>query len=276
MKYVAIIIIVTILTLFFLLDWVNGQTRGGILVVDDFSIVQHSEEDKGRYPIKCEPGREYTVQIVWTYPISNVGTVPEDVLTTQTRIAEEVNWLFVRDGNSYIEAKIPAWKVTEDCKLDILYVPTEFQLHPREKTKYIIIEAKKDYCGKAIIYDDDRPGPENYNTLGSLAWVSHGCMNYYVYTHELVHALGGVQLSAPNSDSGFHVNDFGDVMASPIHIACEGHDNIDCNHNDYFSGRAFQESYLDIHWNIWNSPYLTSAPKYTVVLPVTFREGNYD
>jgi hypothetical protein len=194
----------------------------------------------------------------------------------QTRIAEEVNWIFFRDSNSYIEAKIPAWKVTGDCKLDILYVPTEFHLLPREKTKYMIIEAKTDYCGKAIVYDDDSPSPENHNTLGSLAWVSHGCMNYYVYAHELVHALGGVQLSAPNSDGGFHAKDSGDVMTRHVYNVCAGHDNIDCNHDDYFSGRVFQESYLYNHWNIWNSPYLTSAPKYTVVLPVTFREGIYD
>lgn len=277
MKYVAVLFILLYWLLFSLLDVVGSDVKKAILLVEeDLPLNSSSALPLTPHPINCNPNQEYSIQIVWAYSIADAGTVVQvDIVERQTRLAEQVNGLFIRSSNSYTEAKMPAWKVKPDCQLDILYTPLEFNLPLQAKTKYLIVEPKTDYCGKASIFDDDQPTQNNLNNLASLMWVSTGCQNYYIYAHEIVHSLGGLQHSAPNSNGGFHAIDFGDVMASPIKIVCPGHDNVDCSNDDYFSGRVFSGTYLESHWNIWNSPYLIPVPKYTVILPLANFEGNY-
>jgi hypothetical protein len=96
--------------------------------------------------------------------------------------------------------------------------------------------------------------------------------------HELFHAFGAVQASAPNYGGGGHCVERHDLMCDPAFagpVACEfrGYPTIswttpegrlDCNGDDYFNPAPPPGSYLDGHWNTYNSPFLcvvgTCAP----------------
>ncbi len=69
-------------------------------------------------------------------------------------------------------------------------------------------------CGIGTIWNDDRArGSINWNNAGpSYARVDAGCWSGQVAAHEVMHNLGGVQLSAPNASAAFHCIDEYDVM----------------------------------------------------------------
>src|SRR5215216_1719382 len=61
-------------------------------------------------------------------------------------------------------------------------------------------------CGIGTIWNDDRAnGDENFNNFGpSYSRLDAGCWNGATAAHEVMHNLGGVQLSAPNTSGGYH------------------------------------------------------------------------
>ncbi|UCH26704.1 MAG: hypothetical protein JSV66_03385, partial [Trueperaceae bacterium] len=102
------------------------------------------------------------------------------------------------------------------------------------------------YCGIAQIYGDDRPGQENNNNgrYTMFGRTDEGCWNqtHSVAAHEIVHNLGGVQLSAPNATGGYHCTDEYDRLcyrdASDVVMtydcASTNEGMLDCNHDDYY------------------------------------------
>ena len=83
--------------------------------------------------------------------------------------------------------------------------------------------------------------------------------------HELIHLIGGVNLSAPNSNGFGHCVDDHDLMyygeqgvltqqrcATPV-------EQLDCGADDYFNARPQAGSYLSTHWNTANSRFLGDA-----------------
>lgn len=124
-------------------------------------------------------------------------------------------------------------------------------------------------CGIATMYVDDSPGLDNLNngSMPSYARVDRPCWGK-AEVHELVHALGGVQPSAPNSTGGYHCSDGADVMCyddktarSTQRSVCAASSTqvLDCRHDDYFSTAAPRGSYLQTRWNVARSSFLTAT-----------------
>ena len=182
------------------------------------------------------------------------------------------------------------WVTNPDCSLNVAKVVlspsgddslsnTEDELYAkgfnRTDRKYLVWADANVYCGIAGIYGDDRPGQENANN--GVSWASplvgrvdSGCWgrNASVEAHELVHMLGGVQLSAPNSSGGWHCTDESDRMcyvdtpSTVLAKVCPDTEEylLDCNNDDYYSTAVPSGSYLATKWNTANSAFLTSTP----------------
>lgn len=225
-----------------------------------------------RYPVVCDPSLPHPVQFRWvTAPGEVVDRVAVEERLRQT--VEQVNGLFFRDSDSYAEIRLPAWKVTADCKLDIIFGEREFDgtVPPPDDDTVKLIEVSLEpgyYCGWAFVDNDDRPGAENLHNRGSLAWISRTCLSYYVVAHEFLHMIGAVQLSAPHSDGWWHGREF-DVMGYPMSNLCGIHDKIDCNHDDYYSLEP--KGYLADHWNSANSIFLASVRRQVTWVPIAVR-----
>jgi hypothetical protein len=126
-------------------------------------------------------------------------------------------------------------------------------------------------CGIGTIWRDERPGTENWNNFGpSYARADAGCWSGYVAAHELMHNLGGVQLSAPNSSGGFHCIDEYDVMCysdtpnrPTMRYDCPTGSldttRFDCGDDDYYNTNPAPASYLANNWNPANNQFLIAG-----------------
>ena len=127
-------------------------------------------------------------------------------------------------------------------------------------------------CGIGTLWNDDRAdGDVNWNNFGpSYSRVDAGCWDGWVAAHEVMHNLGGVQLSAPNTSGGFHCIDEYDIMCysdSPrfpqMRVDCPNGGlnatRFDCGDNDYYNADPAAGSYLANHWNPANNRFLLGA-----------------
>ena len=152
------------------------------------------------------------------------------------------------------------------------------QGYGRNDRKYLVFLESTDpyFCGVGLTYDDDRAGSINWNdNYTSYATVYSGCWDDgTTAAHELTHAFGGVQPSAPNSSGYYpydpfqpllHCTDEWDIMcysdgtSQPMRYVCtnSSHDaRLDCNHDDYFHTNPPTGSYLKTHWNVADSGWL--------------------
>jgi len=143
----------------------------------------------------------------------------------------------------------------------------------------MFVDKAQSYLGIGTMDSDDRPGQDNANNTGpayaqsnSNGWGSGNAI------HELTHTWGGVQNSAPNSSGGHHCTDENDILCysdSPNYptmrsICTQQYSNYDCNHDDYFNINPRSGSYLDTHWNVARSRFLTGGanPPPTTETPV--------
>jgi hypothetical protein len=139
--------------------------------------------------------------------------------------------------------------------------------------------------GNANVWGDDRPGAENANnasTARGAIWIPDGTTppasgSYWPtgFLHEMTHQIGGVQNSAPHTTQGFHCYDGADVMCyndgaakgSLYTVAACGtgggmqtfttlSETFDCEQDDYFNPAPPAGSYIETHWNVYNSIYM--------------------
>jgi hypothetical protein len=133
--------------------------------------------------------------------------------------------------------------------------------------KYMLFVDANVYCGIGGIWPDDQPGSANSSNFGpSYGRSDTGCWSGDVAAHELMHNLGGVQMSAPNTSGGWHCVDEWDVMCysdtpnfPTMRIECANgsHDlRFDCKHDDYYNTDPNTGSYLDTHWNTADNAFL--------------------
>jgi hypothetical protein len=139
--------------------------------------------------------------------------------------------------------------------------------------KYMIFVDANVYCGIGNIKNDDSPGAANLNNGGpSYGRTDAGCWGGTTPAHELMHNIGGVQLSAPHSSGGWHCTDEWDLECysdSPYYPTMSylcpdsSHNRLfDCGHDDYYRVGSVG-GYLATHWNSANSQYLVT-PKQPV------------
>lgn len=136
-------------------------------------------------------------------------------------------------------------------------------------SKYLVWSDGSGFCGMGTTYADDSPGLDNLNnsSLPGYARIDRRCWGK-VETHELVHMLGGVQRSAPNATASFHCSDGLDALCyddasagSRQRQVCAAEQSylLDCRNDDYFSTAAPRGSYLQTHWNVARSSFLSST-----------------
>lgn len=184
-------------------------------------------------------------------------------------LAEQVNWLFWRDSDSATEARLPAWKLTADCRLDVRFGDAVGggSVPPVGWVKTILVEPATDYCGYAFLAEDDRPGADNVHNGPSFAAVARSCLVAPVVAHEMLHMMGAVQPGAPHGGTGFHGTAY-DIMREGGRGPdgrCRA-DEVDCGHDDYFSLQP--SGYLAEHWNSADSVFLVRVQRWVVWVPV--------
>jgi hypothetical protein len=156
-----------------------------------------------------------------------------------------------------------------DDSFDSTISELKAQGYNRTDRKYLIFvdTTSAGICGIGTLWRDDSPDQANWNNSGpSYARVDAGCWNGHTAAHEMMHNLGGVQLSAPNTSGGFHCIDEYDIMCysdapyyPSMRFACpqSAHEyRFDCGHNDYFDTNPANGSYLSQYWNAANNQFL--------------------
>lgn len=175
---------------------------------------------------------------------------------------------WVHDANCNIIVNEVTLSPTGDDSWSNTWSELRAQGYTSTDRKYVLWEDSTVYCGIGDISNDDRAISTNQNNSGpSFARSDSGCWNY-AESHELMHNLGGVQLSAPHASGGWHCTDeydemcysdaTGVVMTYPC-ASTEAH-HFDCNKDDYFyAGTPPAGNYLTNHWNTATSAYLIGA-----------------
>lgn len=178
---------------------------------------------------------------------------------------------FVTDSTCNVKVLDVQLPLTGKFTLGSMVSALQAKGYTRTDRKYLSFVDTNLYCGMSTITRDDQPGAANANNVGpSYSRVDNGCWGSLngpqLAAHELMHNLGGVQLSAPHSTGGWHCTDGYDRMcyhdspsAPPMTYPCSNpaHDRLfDCNHNDYYSTNPPAGSYLATHWNAANNRFL--------------------
>jgi hypothetical protein len=175
---------------------------------------------------------------------------------------------FLSDASCTVQVDDVTVSATGDDDLSSTISELQSLGYNRTDRKYLIWVDANLYCGIGTIKGDDTPGQSNANNVGpSYGRTDSGCWGGYTEAHELMHNLGGVQLSAPHSSGGWHCTDEYDRMcyrdSSSITMtypcAAAGENLFDCNHDDYFSTAPDPTSYLGLHWDAASSSFLSSS-----------------
>ncbi|MCA1842418.1 MAG: hypothetical protein LC792_04375, partial [Actinobacteria bacterium] len=198
---------------------------------------------------------------------------------------------FVTDKNCDLVVTRVALSSRGDDNLDTTIAELAAQGYNRSDRKYLVWMDSTVLCGIATYYADSRPTSDNFNNgrtgiPGSVARIDAGCWGLAsrgesVESHELMHTLGAVLPTAPNSTTNGHCSDDDDRMCyadgSPLLIlrsVCPTDQEalFDCHHDDYFNTAPSAGSYLATNWNAANNSFLSttfSSPTVSVADAVT-------
>ena len=201
--------------------------------------------------------------------------------------------IYARSAAKYGGVRHVRWLMTPACKLSVTAVkfPTDAFNHAQPAwffsnlvSRGLISRSQKG----VILMDTDegggltqrngrdtRPGQNNTDNFGgtmSLVFGGSWDLSGYFYggwvtAHELTHAMGAVNSSAPHYNTAIspgHCSDGDDVMCrdSPGSVCPRSLTGLlDCNGDDYFNPNPPAGSYLRTHWNTANNRFLArTAP----------------
>jgi hypothetical protein len=185
---------------------------------------------------------------------------------------------FVTEGNCDLSVTRVALSSHGDDTLDTTIAELAAQGYSRSDRKYLVWMDSTELCGIGTYYADDRPTADNFNNgrsgiPASVSRIDAGCWGLgsrgqSVEAHELMHSLGAVLPTAPNSTTNGHCNDDDDRMCyadgSPLlvlRVICSSEQEalFDCHHDDYFNTAPPAGSYLATHWNAAGSSFLSTS-----------------
>lgn len=194
---------------------------------------------------------------------------------------------FVHDGACRVTIENAIIAPSEDNEFGATANALDALGFNRTDRKYLVFldtASTDERCGQGEISPHDIRQTNNLNNHGpSIAIVFSGCWDpednaISVGAHELLHNLGAVQLSAPNTSGGYHCVDEHDLMCysdepnfPQMVTRCPTADRelADCNHDDYFSTGP-DLGYLANHWNAADNQFLIGArPVPVAPLPET-------
>jgi hypothetical protein len=122
------------------------------------------------------------------------------------------------------------------------------------------------YAGQSSVIGDDSTGTSNAidnSSAYSINYGYRGVSGASIFAHENGHAMGAVQLSAPDTSGAWHCTDGLDVMcyndggpnawaysSSICGDAPNGTSLFDCRRDNYFNPCPAPGNYLATHWNV--------------------------
>ena len=185
---------------------------------------------------------------------------------------------FVTDGKCDLVVTRVALSSAGDDTFDNTIAELAAQGYNKSDRKYLVWMDATELCGIGTYYADSRPTADNFNNgrsgvPASVARIDSGCWGLAsrgqsVEAHELMHSLGAVVPTAPNSTVNGHCNDDDDRMCyadgSPLlvlRVVCPDSQEalFDCHHDDYFNTAAPAGSYLANNWNTANNAFLSTT-----------------
>jgi hypothetical protein len=222
------------------------------------------------------------VQAIYAHGPSTTSRYATLLPSLQT-YAADIEAVFLQSAAETGGIRRPRWVTDSECRLSVVEVSLSAAAESSFNTtiselsalgynhpdrKYLVWFDANVYCGIGTWWGDDRPTADNLsNTTTGYARTDASCWDW-AESHELMHNLGGVQNSAPNSSAhrgGFgHCTDEYDLMCYvdntgvTMDFVCPAsHDPLfDCEHNDYFDTSPAGGSYLATYWNAANSGWL--------------------
>ncbi len=135
-------------------------------------------------------------------------------------------------------------------------------------------------AGQATLWMDDGADPatnRNNQNWAKFAMVTFGYQpltEAYIAQHEIGHNLGAVQDSAPHSSGAGHCFETADIMCyddggpyfsggGSLVNRCpampDGQSPWDCGNDDWYAAAPAPGTYLETHWNVADSGWLTKA-----------------
>ena len=220
-----------------------------------------------------------------------------DISAGQTAGSRHLRWAHDAGCN----LKIAQLALSATAATDINQMMSEMVAagYSRTDRRYLVWFDTNVLCGIALNVPDDRPGQDNPNNT-SLPGVSHfgrvdapcwgvPAPDNQVEAHEILHTLGSVQFSSPNTSSLSRYEIYGhcvdewdtmcypDGTPKPMVFRCPTSQErfLDCNHDDYFHTNPRAGSYLATHWNSAMSRFLARVDPVAGFLDVSsspFRE----
>lgn len=222
------------------------------------------------------------VQVIYVYRSDRTNRLSE-FLTTFRRLASEMDTIVDQSARKTGGQLRIRFVTTPQCQVDIAAVAinpgamadfgdTIEQLaaagYNAINRKYLLLVESNSFCGIGTFLQSDTPDTTAHDLTG-YARVDTPCWDAGTMIHELGHTMGAVQYSAPHTSRGAHCIDEWDVMCysdSPfkpeMRFLCgDGTQDfrLDCNDDDYFASQPAPGSYLDGHWNMARSIYLTAG-----------------